>query len=75
MKLTPDEIEIARNGGFITIGNKRYGICARCDQVVCVNKRFFGDTHFCIGEEVKEETLQEKSMRLQRQILSGKDRQ
>ena len=42
-----EEITAMRRGQFVTIGNKKYGICRDCNKVVCVNKTFFGSIHFC----------------------------
>ena len=36
------------DGEIVTVGNKLYGKCALCGQLVCLNKTFFGDLHICV---------------------------
>lgn len=46
-----DEIARLRGGGFVDIGNKRYGVCQACRSVIRVNKPIFGSAHVCDSEE------------------------
>jgi hypothetical protein len=35
----------------VVVGNKVYKVCMECYNVVCLNKAFFGDVHFCTEGE------------------------
>ena len=44
---TEAEIKELRNGKVIDVGGKRFRLCAGCQQIIQINKTFFGSTHLC----------------------------
>ena len=45
------------------IGNKIYDICPGCGKLICLNKRLFGDLHFCSTNEELQNPIYRKALK------------
>jgi len=50
-----DELVKLANGEKVDRNGRRFAVCQDCHQVICIDKRLFGSSHFCDVERVEAE--------------------